>query len=155
MAPLLWSLILLLGFAAQQGNQSQEAADVFTPAEKSDLARSTKIDGRIKVYQAASQRFRSTLEAEMGKHDYSAVPETLQSWAELLKISLKDIDQSITNRKKKSGALKNYEIRLRKSISDVQAYKTTVPVEVIDQFDAWQTHAEDVHQKLVDILFPK
>jgi hypothetical protein len=155
MAPLFWSLILLLGFSIGQANQSSDVPDVFTPAEKVDLAKSAKIDGRIKVYQAASQRFRSSLEAEMAKHEYSPVPETLQSWAQVLKISLKDIDQSITNRKKKSGALKNYEIRLRKSITDVQAYKTAVPVDMIDEFDNWLKQAEDVHQKLVDILFPK
>jgi hypothetical protein len=150
-----WSLILLLGFAVQQAKQAPEATDVLTPAERSQMAKATKIDGRIKVYQAASERFKAKLANEMAKRDYSAVPDTLQLWAQLLKISLKDIDASITNRKKKSGALKNYEIRVRKSITDVQAYKTAVPVDVIDQFDTWLAQAEDVHQKFVDILFPK
>ena len=155
MIPLFWSMILLFSFAVQQVNQPPEAPDLFTPAERSQLAKSTKIDGRIKVYQAASERFRTGLESEMTKHNYSAIPDTLKSWAQLLKISVKDIDESITNRKKKSGALKNYEIRVRKSISNAQAYKTAVPVDIIDQFDAWLAQAEDVHQRLVDILFPK
>ena len=156
MAPLFCSLILILGFSTHQANQSQDIPDVFAPAEKAALASSPKIDGRIKVYQATSERFRANLAAAIAKNDYSSLPTTLQDWAQVLQISSKDIDQSIKNRKKKSGALKNYEIRLRKSISDVQAYaKSSVPVDVIDQFEAWLTQAEDVHQKLVDILFPK
>ena len=150
-----WSLILLLCFVASQANQAPEPADALTPAEEAALAKATKIDGRIKVYQAASERFLTDLSNEVTKHNYPAVPDTLRLWAQLLKISLKDIDASITNRKKKSGALIHYEIKLRRSITDAQAYKTAVPVDVIDKFDVWLAQAEEVHQKFVDILFPK
>ena len=149
-----WSLILLLCLG-MQANQAPEITDVLTTTESAALTKATKIDGRIKVYQTASERFRADLSTEMAKHNYSAIPDTLKLWAQLLKISLKDIDESITNRKKKSGALIHYEIKLRRSITDTQAYKTAVPVDVIDEFDTWLAHAESVHQKFVDILFPK
>ncbi len=152
MVPHLWPLILLLGLL-QQTNQLPE---LLTPAEKAQLARQTKIDGRIKVYQTASERFRATVSSSVAKHDYSGVVPSLASWADLLEMSAKDIDKSITNRKKKSGALIRYEIHLRRAITEVQAFaKSEVPVDEIDHLDAWLTRAEAVHQQLVDILFPK
>lgn len=156
MAPHFWSLmLLLLSFAVRQSGQAPDTADVLTPAEKAQLAKATKIDSRIKVYQAASERYKTAVAGEMAQHDYSSIPGTLQPWAQLLKMSAQDIDASITNRKKKSGALIRYEIQLRRSITEMQAYKTAVPVDVIDQFDAWMAQAESVHQQFVDILFPK
>jgi hypothetical protein len=151
----LWPFILLLGFGVAQANQAPEPADGLTPAETTQLAKEQKIDGRIKVYLAASERHRAAISTEMAKHQYPEIPNKLQSWEQLLKTSLKDIDASITNRKKKSKTLIRYEIQLRKSITEAQAYKTNVPVDVIDPFDAWLNQAEDVHQKFVDILFPK
>jgi hypothetical protein len=155
MAPQLWSLLLFLSFLAQQPSQVPEFADVLTPAEKAQLVRATKIDSRIKVYQAASERYKAEVSVEMGKHAYASLPETLRLWGQMLSMSAKDIDAGITNRKKKSGALIQYEIQLRRSITDMQAFKTAVPVDVIDHFDEWLTLAEAVHQQFVDILFPK
>ncbi len=132
-----------------------EALEVFTPAEKAQLAKAGKIDSRIKIYQAVSERYKAAVAGEMTKHDYAAVPGTLALWSQLLTTSAKDIDASITNRKKKSGALIRFEIQVRRSITDMQAFKTAVPVDVIDHFDEWLARAESVHQQFVDILFPK
>ena len=156
MAPQFWSLLVLaLTFVAQQPVQTPDAPEVFTPAEKAQLARAGKIDGRIKIYQTASERYKAAVAGQMAKHDYASVPGTLALWSQLFTMSAKDIDASITNRKKKSGALIRYEIQVRRSITDMQAFKTAVPVDVIDHFDEWLAQAESVHQLFVDVLFPK
>jgi hypothetical protein len=43
---------------------------------------------------------------------------------------------------------------LRKAISEVQAIKTAVPVEVFDQLDTWAKQADAIRQKFVGIIFP-
>ncbi len=148
------SLVLITGFGMYQSPQTSEPADGLAPLERSRLLKEQKIDNRIKIYQGASERYRMTVTTGIKKQDYTGLPAMLQSWMNLLDESLKDIDASI-NRKKKSKALIRYEIQLRKSINDVQAFRTSAPVEVFDQFDSWLTRAEEVRKKFVDIIFPK
>ena len=156
MAPQFWSLLLLvLSFGAQQAAQPLQETNVLTPAEQAQLSKATKIDGRIKVYQTASERFRASVAGAVAKHDFPSIPGPLRLWGQLLIASEKDIDASITNRKKKSGALIKYEIQLRRSITEIQKFKTSVSVDVYDEFDVWLKQAEAVHQQFVDILFPK
>jgi hypothetical protein len=148
-------LIVVAVLLAQNGSQATAPLDPLTPAEKSRLEAEPKVDDRIKIYQTASERFRSTLQTQIKEHEFETLQGLLDSWLQLLETSAKDIDTSITNRKKKSKALIRYEIQLRRSISDVQGYKTTVPVDVFDAFEAWAKQAENIHQTFVDILFPK
>jgi hypothetical protein len=147
-----WLLLWFLALVSQA--QTPVSEDGFTPQERSKLAQQQKIDGRIKVYQSATERTKSALAAKLRQQEYASVPEILQSWNRLLTLSLQDIDQSIVDRRKKSNALIRYEIQLRKAISDIQAQKTAAPVEIFDQLDAWLKRADEVRRKLVDILFP-
>jgi hypothetical protein len=147
-----WLLLWFLALVSQA--QTPVSEDGFTPQERSKLAQQQKIDGRIKVYQSATERTKSALAAKLRQQEYASVPEILQSWDRLLTLSLQDIDQSIVDRRKKSNALIRYEIQLRKAISDIQAQKTAAPVEIFDQLDAWLKRADEVRRKLVDILFP-
>jgi hypothetical protein len=134
--------------------QNPAVRDGLTDSERSKLSAQKNIDGRIKVYQSASARHQTALSSALKKQDYGSVPETLQSWSNLLTFSLQDIDQSIVDRKKKSKALIRYEIQLRKEISGVQALKTAAPVEIFDQLDSWAKQADAIRQKFVGIIFP-
>jgi predicted phage-related endonuclease len=147
--------MLLLWFLAQVSPaQIPVSEDGLTAQEQGKLAEQKKIDGRIKVYQSATERYKSALVAKLKQQEYASVPEILQSWNRLLTYSLQDIDKSIVDRRKKSKALIRYEIQLRKAISDIQARKTAAPVEVFDQLDTWLKQADQVRRKLVDIIFP-
>ena len=78
----------------------------------------------------------------------------LHCWKDRLTASLKDIEAKV-NRKKKSGALIDYEIQLRKSIFYVSDVRLKAPYTQQDGFDSWIAEAELVHQKFVDILFQR
>ena len=149
-----FSLALIAGFSMLQVRQAPESSDWLTPLERSRLLIEQKIDNRIKIYRSASERYKTSVAAAVKKQEYAALPAVLQSWTNLLDASREDIDASI-NRKKKSKTLKNYEIQIRKSINDLQAFRTSVPVEIFDQFESWLNRAERVRSSFVDILFPK
>jgi predicted nucleotide-binding protein (sugar kinase/HSP70/actin superfamily) len=147
-------LLVLLFLTLAPALQNPAVQDGLTDLERSKIAGQQNIEGRIKVYQSASERYRTTLFSALKKQDYAPVPQTLESWSNLLTFSLQDIDKSIVNRKKKSKALIRYEIQLRKAISDVQALKTAAPVEIFDQLESWAKQADAVRQKFVQIIFP-
>jgi hypothetical protein len=146
----LWFLLLSLAHAVQ--NAAPE--DGLTAAERTKMAGQQKIDGRIKIYESASQRHKAALSSASQKQDHDSVPEILKSWTSLLNFSFQDIDRSIVDRRKKSKPLIRYEIQLRKAIAEVQALKTAAPVEIFDQLDAWAKQADSVRQKFVQIIFP-
>ena len=59
-------MILLL----QTGGVSPVPDEVFIPKEKARIEKAGKVDGRIKVYTAASKRIQQTLEQAINKEDY-------------------------------------------------------------------------------------
>ncbi len=145
--------MLILGPSGQAANSSPASEDGLTAAEKEQLGREKKIDGRIKIYSGASTRQFKTLEAEVLKEDFQPVPASLKSWGALLDLAIKDISEN-ASRKRKSKALIRFEIQLRKDLSDVQGFKIRAPVDQQDAFDAFLNHAEEIRKKFVDILFP-
>ncbi|MEJ2109164.1 MAG: hypothetical protein P8Z37_04470 [Acidobacteriota bacterium] len=50
-------------------------------------------------------------------------------------------------------ALIKYEIEIRKAIGDLKDFQIRVPVELQDVFEHRITEADDIHGKIVDILF--
>jgi hypothetical protein len=146
------SLGLLLCLLIQSNSASLTQNDVLTPAEREQLQGETKIDRRIKIYEAASVRLHKALGEAVAKGDFQSVPETLKSWTSLLAISLKDIEAS-AGQKKRPKSLIRYEIQVRKAISDMQDYKVRAPIEQQDTFDSCLSQAEAIRKQFVEILF--
>ncbi len=90
----------------------------------------------------------------ISKQDFDFIPAMLRCWKDRLTASLQDIEAKV-NRKKKSGALIDYEIQFRKSIFYVNDVRLKAPYTQQDDFDSWISQAELVHQKFVDILFQR
>ncbi len=148
----LGSLALFLSIVIQTGAAPPAEDDVFSPAEKSQLAMANTIDRRIKIYEAASKRIQQTLQAAVGKEDFGAVPNYLKQWTSLLAKSLEDIEANLKS-KKKSRNLISYEIQVRKSIAHTQSLKIRAPIDQQDDFDSCLSSAEAIRKKLVEILF--
>jgi hypothetical protein len=146
-------LLVLLFLTLAPAYQDPVVQDGLNDSERSKIAGQKNIEGRIKVYQSASARHQATLSSTLKKQDYASVPQTLESWNNLLTYSLQDIDKFVDH-KKKSKALIRYEIQLRKAISEVQSLKTAAPVEIFDQLDSWAKRADAIRQKFVGIIFP-
>lgn len=130
------------------------AADCVTALEKKRLSGEVKIDDRTKIYREISERLHQAVQSAVAKQSFSEVPLLIGCWKEHLAASLKDIEANI-NRKKKSGALINYEIQLRKSIVDMTANRLKAPYEQHSDFESWLAQANTVHEKFVDILFQR
>lgn len=148
-----WSSFLMLGVMLQVVGVPPQPDDSLTAAEREQLQKEQKLDGRIKVYATASRRLFRTLEGQVLKEDFQTDLATLKSWASLLNLASKDIGEN-ASRKKKSKALIKYEIELRKALADVQAFKIRAPVDQQDAFTAFLNHAEGIRKGFVDILFP-
>jgi hypothetical protein len=148
-----WLLMLFFGLMPQAGSIAPPSDDGLTAVEREQLRKEQKIDNRIKIYDNASTRLLKTLEGAVLKEDFQSAPATLKAWTTLLTMSLNDIDQN-ESRKKKSKNLIRYEIHLRKAISDVQGFKIRAPADQENTFDSWLNKAEEIRKKLVDILFP-
>ncbi len=131
---------------------SQIPEDGLNPTEKAQLEKEEKIDNRIKIYEGASTRWHGAIRRGVSTNDYNGIPEIMKAWTSLLTASLKDIDEHM-QRKKKSRALIQYEIQLRKEITEMQDFKLKAPLELQEDFEQWMANAEDVHKKFVDILF--
>ena len=125
----------------------------LTAAEKSALEKEKKIDNRIKVYQAASVRLSRLMQGALQEHDFARLEQGSENWVKLLSASLEDIEGNV-NRKKKSRALINFEIHLRRTILDLKNVKFRLPADQEDRFDSWLDRAEEAHKKIVAILFP-
>jgi hypothetical protein len=151
---------LLLTFAIAMGMQGVPASapqmfpDCLKPADKTKLAAETRIDGRIKIYRAASEQIHQAINGAVSKQNYEGLDIQVRCWRELLAVSLKDIETNV-NRKKKSGALINYEIQLRKSIVDMNNNRLKAPSSSLEQFESWLDQAKSAREKFVDILFQR
>jgi len=129
-------------------------ADCLTAVEKQRLSKERNIEGRIKIYREVSVRLYKAVEGAVAKTNFDVVPDLLGCWKDHLTGSLKDIEANI-NRKKKSGALIDYEIQVRKSITDINDARLKAPVQQQSDFQSWLAQASMVHQKFVDILFQR
>jgi len=129
------------------------AQEFLTAAEKSALEKEKKIDNRIKVYQTASVRLSRLMQGALQEHDFARLEQGSENWVKLLSASLEDIEGNV-NRKKKSRALINFEIHLRRTIQDMRSFKFKLPADQQDQFDLWLDRAEEARKKMVGILFP-
>ncbi len=147
----LFPLVLFLSLS-QAVAPSATTGEIFIPSEKAKLENETNLDRRIKVYEAASKRMQQSLEAAVSKEDFQTVPDTLKLWISLLSKSLEDIEANLKT-KKKSRALIDYEIQVRKSIANTQNYKIRAPVDQQDVFDSSLAQAETVRKRFVEILF--
>jgi hypothetical protein len=148
---MLWSLSFFWGMFFQAGVQAP-ATGPLDPVEKGRIEREGNIERRIKIYESASNRIQRELGVAMDKGDFQAVPDNLKLWVSLLSESLRDIGTNLKN-KKKSRALINYEIRVRKAILSTQNYKIQAPIEQQDVFESSLEQAETIRKKFVEILF--
>jgi hypothetical protein len=151
---MLWPVTFLLSMLLQAASPPSALDNVLNPEEKARIERETKIDGRIKVYESASTRIQKTLQTAVSEEEFQAVPDSLKLWTALLSGSLQDIEANLKT-KKKSRALINYEIQVRKAISNTQSYKLKAPVEQQETFDSCISQAESVRKRFVEILFQR
>lgn len=149
-------LILTLGPWLQGGNPPLAASSLgcITAVEEKQLSSEEKIDKRIKIYHQISARLHKAVETAVSVKSFNEIPALLGCWKEHLTASLKDIQANV-NRKKKSGALKDYEIQVRKSIVDMGDARLKAPYQQQDDFESWIDRATMVHEKFVDILFQR
>lgn len=128
--------------------------DPFSPQERTRLRREQKIDGRIKLYDAASQRLLKSVSTSVKEEKLEGLATTLDDWSMILAEALKDIEASVQPGKKPKPLIR-FEIQLRKAIADVEELKTTTGVEAFDILNSWINHAEQVRSRFVDILFQR
>ncbi len=155
---MLRAIILILSVGLRlQGNPTPTQVpvpDCLTPVEKKQLATEEKIDKRIKIYRQISSRLHQTVETALTKKSFEEIPALLECWKDHLSASLKDVEAKV-NRKKKSGALIDYEIEVRKSILDMTDARLKAPYQQQNAFDSWLEQANMVHERFVDILFQR
>jgi len=150
-----WYATLICGVLIQAGAPSAiPGPDGLLESERIRLERETKLDRRIKVFEAASVRYERTLTGSIQGQNLQGVPSQLKSWTNLLESSLKDVERS-TARKDKSKALIHFEIHLRKAISNLREIRLKATVDEFDAFESWLAKAEEVHEKFVDMLFQR
>ena len=142
---------LLVAFL-QAGEAPPAPGEIFNANEKARIEKADKVDGRIKVYEAASKRIQQALESAIKANDFQAFPDNLNLWMSLLSKSLEDIEANL-KAKKKPRSLINYEIQVRKSITNMENFKIRVPVDQQDLVDSCLAHAEKVRKRYVEILF--
>ena len=147
-----WSLTVILVLFLQAGITPQSTGELFDPKEKAKIEKEKTVEGRIKVYEAASKRMQKTLETAIDQENFQSVPENLKLWTSLLLKSLEDIETNLKT-KKKSRALIKFEIQIRKAIANTENYKIRAPVEQQEAFDSCIAQAEKVRRRFVEILF--
>jgi hypothetical protein len=126
--------------------------DILDPGERIRLEHASNIDRRIKVYDSVSKRIQKDIRGAVSKDEYETVPENLRQWIVLLSVSLKDIEQNLKGRKKPKS-LKNYEIHVRKAISDAENFRISAPLNQQDAIKSYLNSAEDVRKRIMDLLF--
>ena len=154
MIPLTCMLALSFWFQVNLPTAALTNSDCLTEKEKKALFQESGIDGRVKAYRRISERIHLAIEDAAEKQKFDGITPLVACWKELLTSSLKDIEANI-NRKKKSGALIDYEIQLRKSIVDMKDVRLRMPYPQQDDLEAWITQADAAHKKTVDILFQR
>jgi hypothetical protein len=145
---------LLIGLEVQISGQG--AIDlppgVLTPAERQKLGSSSKIDGRVKVYEVASKRHLQGAHTLAKSEEFARLGTHFQLWGDLISTSMDDIEKNI-GRKKKSHALIRYEIHLRKAIEEMNKLKLTIPTDEDQHQESWMEKAEAARKRFVEILF--
>ena len=150
------SCLILLALAL--GSQGSVAPSPVTPAgcladlDKQRLSTGAGIEKRIKICKEISDRFNKAVTQAEKKEMTEEVWALLACWRDHLAASLKDIETNI-NRKKRSGALKDFEIQLRKSIRDMEDSRLKVPDQGSSHYAAWLDQANAVRKKFVEMLF--
>jgi hypothetical protein len=134
-------------------NQSG-GGNCLTAGEVKRLSQQQKVDGRVKVYKDISERYHQAIISAAAKKAFDEMPALISCWKDNLTVSLKDVEANI-NRKKKSGALIDYEIQLRRSIVDMNDVRLKATYEKQDAFDSWIAQANTARQRFVDILFQR
>lgn len=148
------SLSLALSMLLQTGYVADFPAGTFTEKEAGKIEKeSDDIEGRIKVYQKASERMMKSVRKAISKREYQTVPDSLSTWTGLIAESVKDIDANLERKKKKSKPLIKYEIQVRKAIKDIREFKIRAPVGQQDVFDRCIDTTESARSTMVDILF--
>jgi hypothetical protein len=145
---------IVLSMLFQTGSLLPAGSNIFNAEEKLKFEKATDVNGRIKIYQRASERIVKDIEATVAKDDFQSTSADLKKWISLLDESLKDIEANLKS-KKISKDLKHYEIHLRKAISRIGNYKTKAPVDQFDLFESCLKKAEATHTRFVDILFKR
>jgi len=149
-----WMVVLafrIQGFALPP---TLTSSDCITESELRRLTAEQKVDNRIKRYREISERLHKAVETAAQKQKFEEAPGVLKCWVEVLAASQKDVEENI-NRKKKSGALIDYEIAIRKSILDMEDVQIKAPYNQQDDFNAWIAQATTTRKKFVDILFQR
>ena len=149
-----WVILLAFRMQGIVLPPSLTSSDCITVAEQRRLTAEQKIENRIKRYREISERLHKAVETAAQKQKFEEVPGLLKCWIEVLAVSLKDVEENI-NRKKKSGALIDYEIAIRKSILDMEDVQIKAPYSQQADFDAWIAQATTTRKKFVDILFQR
>jgi hypothetical protein len=149
---LLGSFILILNLLCGTSSVPVQGDDIFSTEEIRQLQKKDSVDGRIKIYQAASVRIQKNVQQSVTKDEFNAVPDMLKIWTLLLARSLEDIETNL-KAKTKPRSLINYEIQVRKAIVSTESYKIKAPADQQDAFDNCIAQAESAHKKFVEILF--
>ena len=144
--------VFLLILAQSLGAGAAPAA--LTAAERTQLDRETNLDRRVRIYEAASQRLLRQVQGEFKSEEYERVAATLEAWQEVILASRKEVEAK-ANPKRKSRAVIQYEIQLRKAISEVRDLALRAPTELEDPFRTWLEKAEEARKSMVDVLFDR
>jgi hypothetical protein len=152
----LFALSAAFAFGAQAGMPPQGAptGECVNAAETKRLAGQSGIDGRIKAYRDISERYHKAVVSAVAGKRFAEIPPLIACWTERIEVSRKDIEDNV-NRKKKSGALIDYEIQLRRSVVDLNSARIKAPHDMQEQFESWIAQAIQTRQKFVDILFQR
>lgn len=148
----LCGLPLFFVILAQVADISSLLENILNPGERVRLEHASNIDRRIKVYDSVSKRIQKDIREAVSRDKYETVPENLRQWTVLLSASLKDIEQNLRGRKKPKS-LKNYEIHIRKAISDAENSRISAPLDQQDAIKSYLNRAEDVRKRIMDLLF--
>ncbi len=147
--------ILVVGFSTVPlTEEASSPRGGLTALEWAKLQREKEVKKRIKIYKTASDRIFAGCQRSLRRSDYEVFQEGLSTWNELLTMSVDDIDGNF-ERGKKSKELIRYEIHLRKSISELEDWRYRLPGVTGSRLEQWLKRADDVHSKLVDILFQR
>jgi len=149
-------VFITLAFVSQ-ANLAQSpaaAADCLSDLDKRRLAAEAGIEKRIKICREISDRLHKAVEQAAKKQQAAEVASLLTCWGDHLDASLRDVE-SFINRKKRSGALKDFEIQLRKAIRDMEDARLKAPYEESAHYEAWIDQAKKVHDRFVDFLFQR
>ena len=140
-----------------QANLSQSPiapSECLPDLDKQRLSAEASIEKRIKIRREISDRLHKAVEQAQKKQQAESVAALLACWSDHLAASLSDVE-SFINRKKRSGALKDFEIQLRKSIRAMEDSRLKAPYQESAHYDAWLDEAKKVREKFVDILFQR